>query len=102
PDGIGHTRGLFGNLLLLRFFLALLAATLLIGTAWATGRPPVMVGAIALGTIGLLMYSAYGACEALLSGFERLDLVAGTRVIYQLAFVLVGAAALLLGTGYYG
>ena len=102
PDGIGHTRGLFGNLLLLRFFLALLAAALLIGTAWATGRPPVMVGAIALGTIGLLMYSAYGACEALLSGFERLDLVAGTRVIYQLAFVLVGTAALLLGTGYYG
>src|SRR6266545_5872019 len=46
-DGAERVSALFGNLLLLRFLLAVLAAMLLIGTAWLTGRPPVMVGAIA-------------------------------------------------------
>ena len=77
-----------------------LAAVLLVGTAWLTGRPPVMVGAIALGAIGLLIYGVHGASEAVLS--ERLDLVAGAKVAYQLAFVLLGACALWLGAGYHG
>jgi O-antigen/teichoic acid export membrane protein len=102
PDGAARAPALFGNILLLRFLLALLAATLLIGSAWLTGRPIVMVVAIALGTLGLVMYSAQGASEALLAGFERLDLAAGAKVAYQLVFVLAGAAALLLGVGYYG
>ncbi len=76
--------------------------TLLIGSAWLTGRPPVMIGAIALGTLGLIMCGVQGASDGMLAGFERLDLSAGSKVSYQLVFVLVGAAALLLGTGYYG
>jgi O-antigen/teichoic acid export membrane protein len=48
------------------------------------------------------MYSAHGASDAMLAGFERLDLSASAKVSYQLVFVLAGAAALFLGTGYYG
>jgi O-antigen/teichoic acid export membrane protein len=102
PDGVERANALYGNVLLLRFLLSLLAASLLITTAWLTGRPLVMVGAIALGTIGLIMYSIQGASDGMLAGFERLDLSAGSKVSYQLVFVLAGAAALLIGTGYYG
>jgi O-antigen/teichoic acid export membrane protein len=102
PDGIEQTNTLYGNVLLLRFLLSLLAAILVIGTAWLTGRPPVIIGAIALGTLGLLMYSVQGTSEAILSGFERLDLTAGAKVLNQLIFVLIGALVLWLGFGYYG
>jgi O-antigen/teichoic acid export membrane protein len=102
PDGTERANALFGDVLLLRFLLSVLAALLLIVTAWLTGRPMVMTIAIALGTLGLIMYSVQGSSDAMLAGFERLDLSAGSKVSYQLVFVLVGAAALLLGTGYYG
>lgn len=92
----------FGNILLLRFFLSLLAATLLIATAWLTGRPPIMVFAIALGTIGLIMYSVQGTADAVLAGFERLDLSAGSKISYQIIFVAVGGIALWFGAGYFG
>jgi len=101
-DGPEHANALYGNVLLLRLLLSLLTAVLLIGTAWLTRRPPVMVGAIALGTLGLIMYSVQGTSEAMLNGFERLDLSSGARVLNQLMFVLVGAVALLLTVGYYG
>jgi O-antigen/teichoic acid export membrane protein len=102
PDGVERVNALFGDVLLLRFLLSVLAALLLIATAWLTGRPMVMVVAIALGTLGLIMYSIQGSSDAMLAGFERLDLSAGSKVSYQLVFVLGGAAALLLGGGYYG
>jgi O-antigen/teichoic acid export membrane protein len=102
PDGVERVNALFGDVLLLRFLLSVLAALLLIATAWLTGRPMVMTIAIALGTLGLIMYSIQGSSDAMLAGFERLDLSAGSKVSYQLVFVLAGAAALLLGTGYYG
>jgi O-antigen/teichoic acid export membrane protein len=102
PDGMERTNALFGDVLLLRFLLSILAALLLITSAWLTGRPMVMVVAIALGTIGLIMYSVQGSSDTMLAGFERLDLSAGSKVSYQLAFVLAGTAALLLGAGYYG
>jgi O-antigen/teichoic acid export membrane protein len=102
PGGAERIRALYGNVLLLRILLSLLAAALLVTTAWLTGRPIVMVIAIALGALGLIMYSVQGASEAMLSGFERLDLVAGVRVLYQIVFVFVGAALLWAGLGYYG
>lgn len=102
PESAGRAADLFGNVLLLRFLLSLLAALLLIGSAWLTGRPPVMVVAIALGTLGLLMYSLQGTCESVLAGFERLDLTSGSRVLYQLIFVVAGGLMLWLGAGYYG
>src|SRR5262245_53316996 len=90
PDGIARAEALFGNVRTLRFCLSLLAATLLIATAWLTGRPLVMIGAIALGTLGLIMYSVQGAAESMLAGFERLDRVAGAKVLQQLTFVTIG------------
>jgi O-antigen/teichoic acid export membrane protein len=101
-DGAARIAALYGAVLRLRLPLAVLTAVLLIGTAWLTGRPPTMIGAIALGTIGLLMYSVQGTADAVLAGFERLDLSAGTKVLNQLVFVLAGAVALLAGLGYYG
>src|SRR4051812_7675255 len=82
PAGTAQASALFGNLLALRFVLALLAALLLIATAWLTGRPLVMIGAIALGTFGLMMYSVQGTSDSMLAGFERLDLSAGAKVLY--------------------
>lgn len=102
PNGKGHANQLYGNVLRLRFLLSLLTAVLLIATAWLTRRPPVMIGAIALGALGLVMYSLQGTSEAMLSGFERLDIASGAKVLNQLAFVVVGAIALAAGMGYYG
>lgn len=102
PDGLRQIRGLYGDVLALRFLLALVAAGCIVGTAVITGRPLVMVIAITLGTVGLIMYSLHGTCEALLSGHERVDITAGARVAYQVVFVTIGAAVILLGMGYYG
>jgi O-antigen/teichoic acid export membrane protein len=93
---------LYGSVLTLRFGLAVLTAMVIIGVAVVTQRPLVMIGGIALGTIGLLIYSVQGTSEAILSGFERLDLAALAKVLNQVVFVLAGAAALFFGMGYYG
>ncbi len=102
PDARESINALYGNLLRLRLRLALLAAGLLIGAAWLVGWPPVMIGAIALGAIGLLTSSVQGASEAVLAGYERLDVPARARVAAQFAFVCLGAMALAAHTGYYG
>jgi O-antigen/teichoic acid export membrane protein len=102
PAGDGRIADLYANLLGLRLILSLGTAALIVGSAWLTGRPPLFLGALALGAIGLVLYSAQGAASALLAGYERLDLAAGAQVVYQLTFVVVGAGALLLHTGYYG
>jgi O-antigen/teichoic acid export membrane protein len=102
PGGEEEIRALYGNLLALRLLLSLATAVLLVAAAWLTGRPAMMVGAIALGAVGLVIHSVYGASEAVAAGSERLDLPAAARVLYQLLFVLLGAAALWFGLGYYG
>jgi O-antigen/teichoic acid export membrane protein len=96
------TGAVFGNLLVLRLLLSLLAMLLMLGVAWLTGRPAVMLGALALGGLGLVLYGAQGSAEAVLSGLERLDLVAIAKTVYQALIVLAGALALILGFGYYG
>jgi O-antigen/teichoic acid export membrane protein len=97
-----RTGGLLGNLLALRFLLSLLTASLLVMTSVLTQRTPEMVAAIALGAVGLIVYSAHGACDAVLSGWERFDLSTRAMVVNQLAFVAAGAAALWLGFSYFG
>jgi O-antigen/teichoic acid export membrane protein len=101
-DNQQQIAGLYRNVLGLRTVLGVLTAAIVIASAWLSGRPPVMIGAIALGTVGLLMYAYEGSSEAILAGFERLDITAGAKVLNQAAFVLVGAAMLLIGIGYYG
>jgi O-antigen/teichoic acid export membrane protein len=102
PDSVERASKLYGNVLVLRLLLSVLAGVLVITTAWLSGRPWVMVGAIALNSITVLLYAIQGTSEAVLSGFERLDLASGAKVINQLTFVLLGALALVLGLGYYG
>lgn len=101
-DGPERIQELYGNVLALRLVLSFIAAILLIGTAWLSGRPLVMVGAIALGTIGLIMYGVQGTSDGMLAGYERLDLSARAKVLNQIAFVSLGAIALFANTGYYG
>ncbi|MCC6177942.1 MAG: flippase [Chloroflexi bacterium] len=102
PNARERTDGLFGDTLRLRLLLASGAAVLLVAAAWATNRPLPMIVAIGLGAVGLVLYGAQGACESVLAGFERLDVVAAAKVANQIAFVLGGAAALYFGLGYHG
>lgn len=100
-DGPAHVRALLADVLLLRLLLATGAAGMIMLTGWLTGRPPAMMLGLALGAIGLLIYGAQGAFEAVLAGSERLDWLAGARVLQQLTFVLLGSVVLLLGLGYH-
>jgi O-antigen/teichoic acid export membrane protein len=102
PDGAARTQVLYSNVLWLRLALALIASVFTLTAAWLTGRPLLMVGAIALNSIGVLLYAVQGTSEAALAGFERLDVASTARVLNQLAFVVIGGAALWLGFGYYG
>lgn len=102
PDGHARAEHLYANVLTLRLLLSLLTAFLLVGAAWLTGRPPMMLAAIALSTAGLLLYAVQGSSDAMLSGFERLDLASGARVLNQLVFVGLGALVLWAGTNYFG
>jgi O-antigen/teichoic acid export membrane protein len=102
PDGTEEIKKLFGNILVLRLLLSVMASVLLLSAAWITGRPFVMIGAIALNTLGIMMYGAQGTFDMVLSGYERVDLSARARLLYQVAFVVLGSVALWKGTGYYG
>ncbi len=102
PDGIEKARMMYGNILTLRALLSIITIVLVIVAAWLTHRPLLMIGAIALNSLGLLIYSVQGASDAVLAGFERLDISSGAKVLNQLSFVLIGGAALYLGMGYYG
>lgn len=102
PDGRARISELYGTVLWLRLVLSFAAVTLMLFVAWLTGRPLVMIGALALNAIGMLLYALQGTSEAMLAGHERLDIAAGAKVAYQLAFVTLGGAALVLGLGYYG
>lgn len=102
PDGPERIRAAFGNLLALRLLLGLGSALLVVSAAVLTGRPEVMVLAIALNALNVLIFAVQGSSEAVLQGYERVDLTAGIQVIYQLIFVSLGALALWLGFGYFG
>lgn len=102
PDGPTLIRQMFSNILAVRLILSVVTTGLLVLTAWLTGRPPVMIAAIALSSIGLWLYAVHGSSEAILSGMERIALVSGTRVVNQLAFVALGGVALWWGFGYMG
>lgn len=102
PEGHAHAEQLFGNVLALRLILAVFTAIALVLTAWVTGQPPGIVAAIALSSAGLLLYAVQGSAEAVLSGLERLDLLASPKVFNQIVFVALGAVVLWWGIGYYG
>jgi len=102
PNGAEEIKQMFGNILILRLVLSVLASVLLLSAAWITGRPLIMIGAIALNTLGIMMYGAQGTFDVVLAGYERLDLSSRAKVLYQVAFIVSGSLALWQGTGYYG
>lgn len=101
-DALQRSAHLYANTIWLRLILSVVSSLLTLATAWLTGRSLEMIGAIALNSFSLLLYAVQGTSEATLSGFERLDLVSGVRVINQLVFVVAGSIALWYGFGYYG
>ncbi|NTU78192.1 MAG: flippase [Chloroflexales bacterium] len=102
PDGHEQVRRLYGTVLWLKLGLSLVGVCLMLVVAWLTGRPLVMIGALALNALGMLLYAVQGTSDAVLAGYERLDLSAGAKVAYQIAFVTLGGAVLFMGLGYYG
>ncbi|HVN55452.1 MAG TPA: flippase [Anaerolineaceae bacterium] len=102
PDGLEKTGKLYANILILRIALSILTTLVVVGVALLSHRPTLLVGAIAFNSLSFLLYAVQGSGEAILGGVERLDLTAGTKVLYQLVFVLGGAAVLYLGIGYLG
>lgn len=102
PDSLERIRGLYADVLALRLILAVVAGVLVVSAAILTGRPGLMIGAIALNALTVLIYAFHGSAESVLSGFERLDLTSGLQVVNQLCFVTLGALALWIGFGYYG
>lgn len=101
-DGQAKIHALFGSVLVLRFLLSIATAIGIVLTAWLTGRPPDMIIGVAIGAIGLILYSVQGAAESILVGYERIDISAGAHVVHQLTFVVLGAASLTVAMGYYG
>lgn len=101
-DSLTRIRDLYADVLGLRLILALIAGVMVVSAAIVTERPWLMIGAIALNGITLLIYALHGSSEAVLAGYERLDLTAGMQVINQLIFVTLGGLALWIGFGYYG
>jgi O-antigen/teichoic acid export membrane protein len=102
PGSEQRARELFGAVLWLRVALSLAAVALMLLVAWLSGRPLVMLGALAINAVSMVLYGVQGTSEAVLAGYERLDITAGARVVYQIVFVTLGGAALAVGTGYYG
>ncbi len=102
PDGKERIQALYADVLTLRLILSMIAGVMVVSAAILTGRPLLMIGAIAINSVTVLIYAVHGSSEAVLSGYERLDLVSGMQVVNQLAFVTIGGFALWLGFGYYG
>jgi O-antigen/teichoic acid export membrane protein len=102
PEGEEKANQLYGNILSLRLILSGITIVLVVAAAWLTNRPLLMIGAIALNSLGLLLYSIQGASDSMLMGYERMDISSGAKVLNQLAFVVIGGLLLFLGWGYYG
>lgn len=102
PDHLGKVDQLYGNVLGLRLLLAVLTIGLVILFALITKRPPERIFSIGLYSLTLILYSAWGASDSILSGYERLDLSSVGKVINQFGFVLVGTFALVLKLGVNG
>jgi O-antigen/teichoic acid export membrane protein len=102
PNAQARIEALYGTVISLRLLLSLIGVSLMLIAAWLTARPSAMLIALAINGLGMLLYGLQGSSEALLAGYERLDLSSGAKVLYQIAFVTLGGAALWFGLGYYG
>src|SRR5437773_2027483 len=56
PDTAEFMGGFYGNILILRILLSALSGLLLVFTAWLTGRPWVIIVALAMNASGMVVY----------------------------------------------
>jgi len=102
PDGKLKASDLYSNILILRLVLAIITVISVTFVAYATHRPlPIIIG-IAVNSIILVLYAVQGSSEAVLGGYERLDITSSTKIINQIIFVMVGGLLLWAGLGYFG
>ena len=102
PEGKQKSAALYTNILFLRLILAILTVFSAIATALITHRSMIIIMGIALSSMILILYAVQGSSEAVLAGFERLDITSGARIINQVVFVMAGGILLWLGVGYFG
>ncbi|MGL4648010.1 MAG: flippase, partial [Caldilineaceae bacterium] len=101
-DAEQQIRTILTQVVWLRLLLTVVATVLTLATAFFTGRPSVMIAAIALNAASWFLYAVQGAYGSTLSGFERVDLGYGVQVVQQVIFVGLGIVALQIGGGYFG
>jgi len=102
PDSRDQIQHLYGNVLYLRFLLSFITIALIILFAFLTKRTPERILNIGFYSLTLIFYSAWGASDSVLAGFERLDISSIGKVINQLAFVVLGSFALVFSLGVSG
>lgn len=102
PDSRERINAMFANVMVLRLALSVVAIALVVTTVALIGQPLRMIVAVALASLSLTLYGVQGTSEAVLAGFERLDLTAGAKVLLQIVFMSAGTIALVLRGGYYG
>jgi O-antigen/teichoic acid export membrane protein len=73
---------LYSNILVLRLILTIFTGIAIIAAAFLTKRPLEMIGAIALNTLGLFLFTIQGTSEAAIAGYERLGYVSITRILW--------------------
>lgn len=101
-EGKREIEEMFGRTIGIKMILSLITIVVIVLAAYITDRPPELILGIFLYSLLLIMFSVQGACEAVLSGYERLDITSAAKVVSQLIFVLLGAVALLIGMNYIG
>jgi O-antigen/teichoic acid export membrane protein len=102
PASADKIHNLYVNIMALRIILALLSSGAAIATAWLTGRPWMILAAMALNVIPLLLYAPQSVAGTALAGYERTDVTSRLQVLFQFLFVVFGAIALVMQTGYFG
>ncbi len=101
-DAPAKLADLHSDLLALRVLLSILAGGLTVGFGALTGRPELVLIALALNAVGLTLHGAQSASGTVLGGLERMGVGAGALVFSQLVFIAAGAFALWNGWGYLG
>lgn len=93
---------LLGNMMALRFFLALGLITFATVSAWVLGYTPEIVFAIFLSSSSQLLFAVQSTLDAVLIGTQRLGASAFANLVNQFVLVGSGVVLLLAGTGFLG
>lgn len=102
PAHNAELRQFTGNVLGLRIALSLVAAGVMLFFAFASGRSWDIILGLILVAISWLLYAFQGSYDAMLSGYERLDITSSAKILYQIVLVALGVmVVLVLGLGYH-